>query len=218
MSPFCFLFYFHWQSQKQNIDINRQAKFAATPSLALFVNLKNVVCKIGEDAEVLMSLYDPVESKFIRSVRSPCLSSLVTAGNMASESPQSLALAGSPWGDQLARLPPSSWSLGQDQLSGKDVDIRLNSWSLVMFSKPGNCMTKDWSHASCVVFMGCFVYGPPPSLQYCSDLDVAFLSFGSLWVSFLDLWPVVFSPRWLDGKQCLGRCLLHKGCQWICVE
>nr|XP_033796805.1 dedicator of cytokinesis protein 1 isoform X1 [Geotrypetes seraphini] len=53
------------KSQKQNIDINRQAKFAATPSFALFVNLKNVVCKIGEDAEVLMSLYDPVESKFI---------------------------------------------------------------------------------------------------------------------------------------------------------
>uniref|UniRef100_A0A8C4M695 Dedicator of cytokinesis 1 n=1 Tax=Equus asinus asinus TaxID=83772 RepID=A0A8C4M695_EQUAS len=53
------------QEEKQNIEINRQAKFAATPSLALFVNLKNVVCKIGEDAEVLMSLYDPVESKFI---------------------------------------------------------------------------------------------------------------------------------------------------------
>ncbi|XP_075072097.1 dedicator of cytokinesis protein 1 isoform X1 [Mixophyes fleayi] len=52
------------KSQKQN-DINRQAKFAATPSFALFVNLKNVVCKIGEDAEVLMSLYDPLESKFI---------------------------------------------------------------------------------------------------------------------------------------------------------
>ncbi|KAM8924612.1 dedicator of cytokinesis protein 1 [Pelodytes ibericus] len=52
------------RSQKQN-DINRQAKFAATPSFALFVNLKNVVCKIGEDAEVLMSLYDPLESKFI---------------------------------------------------------------------------------------------------------------------------------------------------------
>ncbi|NXT26973.1 DOCK1 protein, partial [Syrrhaptes paradoxus] len=50
------------KSQKQNIDINRQAKFAATPSFALFVNLKNVVCKIGEDAEVLMSLYDPLES------------------------------------------------------------------------------------------------------------------------------------------------------------
>ncbi|KAM9324829.1 dedicator of cytokinesis protein 1 [Gastrophryne carolinensis] len=52
------------KSQKQN-DINRQAKFAATPSFALFVNLKNVVCKIGEDAEVLMSLYDPNECKFI---------------------------------------------------------------------------------------------------------------------------------------------------------
>uniref|UniRef100_A0A803SLU4 Dedicator of cytokinesis 1 n=1 Tax=Anolis carolinensis TaxID=28377 RepID=A0A803SLU4_ANOCA len=53
------------KSQKQNLDITRQAKFAATPSFALFVNLKNVVCKIGEDAEVLMSLYDPLESKFI---------------------------------------------------------------------------------------------------------------------------------------------------------
>lgn len=54
------------QSQKQNIDLTRQAKFASTPAFALFVTLKNVVCKIGEDAEVLMSLYDPVESKFIR--------------------------------------------------------------------------------------------------------------------------------------------------------
>ncbi|XP_018616629.1 dedicator of cytokinesis protein 1 isoform X2 [Scleropages formosus] len=53
------------KSQKQNIDLTRQAKFASTPSFALFVTLKNVVCKIGEDAEVLMSLYDPVESKFI---------------------------------------------------------------------------------------------------------------------------------------------------------
>lgn len=54
------------QSQKQNIDLTRQAKFASTPAFALFVTLKNVVCKIGEDAEVLMSLYDPLESKFIR--------------------------------------------------------------------------------------------------------------------------------------------------------
>lgn len=65
------------QSQKQNMDINRQAKFAATPSLALFVNLKNVVCKIGEDAEVLMSLYDPVESKFIRQATSALKTSSV---------------------------------------------------------------------------------------------------------------------------------------------
>lgn len=59
---------FIFQSQKQNLDLSRQAKFASTPSFALFVTLKNVVCKIGEDAEVLMSLYDPIESKFIRSV------------------------------------------------------------------------------------------------------------------------------------------------------
>uniref|UniRef100_A0A8C2XSD6 Dedicator of cytokinesis 1 n=1 Tax=Cyclopterus lumpus TaxID=8103 RepID=A0A8C2XSD6_CYCLU len=53
------------KSQKQNIDLTRQAKFASTPAFALFVTLKNVVCKIGEEAEVLMSLYDPVDSKFI---------------------------------------------------------------------------------------------------------------------------------------------------------
>ncbi|KAF3853752.1 hypothetical protein F7725_014440 [Dissostichus mawsoni] len=53
------------RSQKQNIDLSRQAKFASTPSFGLFVTLKNVVCKIGEDAEVLMSLYDPVDSKFV---------------------------------------------------------------------------------------------------------------------------------------------------------
>uniref|UniRef100_A0A673MAV0 Dedicator of cytokinesis protein 1-like n=1 Tax=Sinocyclocheilus rhinocerous TaxID=307959 RepID=A0A673MAV0_9TELE len=60
-----FLFVFIFQSQKQNLDLSRQAKFASTPSFALFVTLKNVVCKIGEDAEVLMSLYDPIESKCI---------------------------------------------------------------------------------------------------------------------------------------------------------
>uniref|UniRef100_A0A3Q2DTW0 Dedicator of cytokinesis 1 n=2 Tax=Cyprinodon variegatus TaxID=28743 RepID=A0A3Q2DTW0_CYPVA len=53
------------EEKEQNIDLTRQAKFASTPAFALFVTLKNVVCKIGEDAEVLMSLYDPVESKFI---------------------------------------------------------------------------------------------------------------------------------------------------------
>lgn len=54
------------QSQKQNLDLSRQEKFASTPSFALFITLKNVVCKIGEDAEVLMSLYDPVKFNFIR--------------------------------------------------------------------------------------------------------------------------------------------------------
>uniref|UniRef100_A0A452TVJ4 Dedicator of cytokinesis 1 n=1 Tax=Ursus maritimus TaxID=29073 RepID=A0A452TVJ4_URSMA len=53
------------EERLQEEKVSSLSKFAATPSLALFVNLKNVVCKIGEDAEVLMSLYDPVESKFI---------------------------------------------------------------------------------------------------------------------------------------------------------
>uniref|UniRef100_A0A803VBW0 Dedicator of cytokinesis 1 n=1 Tax=Ficedula albicollis TaxID=59894 RepID=A0A803VBW0_FICAL len=53
------------QEEKVRDSVAFPSKFAATPSFALFVNLKNVVCKIGEDAEVLMSLYDPLESKFI---------------------------------------------------------------------------------------------------------------------------------------------------------
>lgn len=53
------------KSQRQNLELSRQAKFASTSSFALFVTLKNVVCKIGEDAEVLMSLYDSNEYKFI---------------------------------------------------------------------------------------------------------------------------------------------------------
>lgn len=32
---------------------------------SLFMNLKNFVCNIGEDAELLMSLYDPDQSEFI---------------------------------------------------------------------------------------------------------------------------------------------------------
>uniref|UniRef100_A0A8B9GI24 C2 DOCK-type domain-containing protein n=1 Tax=Amazona collaria TaxID=241587 RepID=A0A8B9GI24_9PSIT len=53
------------QEEKVRYTADCGFSFAATPSFALFVNLKNVVCKIGEDAEVLMSLYDPLESKFI---------------------------------------------------------------------------------------------------------------------------------------------------------
>uniref|UniRef100_A0A8C6U0I0 Dedicator of cytokinesis 1 n=1 Tax=Neogobius melanostomus TaxID=47308 RepID=A0A8C6U0I0_9GOBI len=65
------LFRAHEAASKQIEDRIQEEKvrqrmiFASTPSFALFVTLKNVVCKIGEDAEVLMSLYDPVESKFI---------------------------------------------------------------------------------------------------------------------------------------------------------
>ena len=116
-----FLLYFPLQSQKQNVDINRQAKFAATPSLALFVNLKNVVCKIGEDAEVLMSLYDPVESKFIRSVMFPscCLFTLVGVGAPASEPSQSVTPTESLGaGGFPGQIPPTQLSCQDGVVAG----------------------------------------------------------------------------------------------------
>uniref|UniRef100_A0A8B9CSG2 Dedicator of cytokinesis 5 n=1 Tax=Anser brachyrhynchus TaxID=132585 RepID=A0A8B9CSG2_9AVES len=39
--------------------------FNTTHTYSLYVNFKNFVCNIGEDAELLMSLYDPDLSKFI---------------------------------------------------------------------------------------------------------------------------------------------------------
>lgn len=118
-----FLLCFHLQSQKQNIEINRQAKFAATPSLALFVNLKNVVCKIGEDAEVLMSLYDPVESKFIRSVTVPgCrLSWLVSVRKVASGPLESCSHRELPC--SLGQRGVSWLGFGQGRLSCACVDV-----------------------------------------------------------------------------------------------
>uniref|UniRef100_A0A8C2TTT8 Dedicator of cytokinesis 5 n=1 Tax=Coturnix japonica TaxID=93934 RepID=A0A8C2TTT8_COTJA len=43
----------------------RQPIFNTTHTYSLYVNFKNFVCNIGEDAELLMSLYDPDLSKFI---------------------------------------------------------------------------------------------------------------------------------------------------------
>uniref|UniRef100_A0A8D2LHM2 Dedicator of cytokinesis 5 n=1 Tax=Varanus komodoensis TaxID=61221 RepID=A0A8D2LHM2_VARKO len=39
--------------------------FNTTHTYSLYVNFKNFVCNVGEDAELLMSLYDPDQSKFI---------------------------------------------------------------------------------------------------------------------------------------------------------
>jgi hypothetical protein len=47
--------------------MRRQSLFSTVHTYSLFVNLKNFVCNIGEDAELLMSLYDPDQSEFIRS-------------------------------------------------------------------------------------------------------------------------------------------------------
>uniref|UniRef100_A0A8D2NUU0 Dedicator of cytokinesis 5 n=1 Tax=Zosterops lateralis melanops TaxID=1220523 RepID=A0A8D2NUU0_ZOSLA len=50
----------------QSLDLRGQPIFNSTHTYSLYVNFKNFVCNIGEDAELLMSLYDPDLSKFIR--------------------------------------------------------------------------------------------------------------------------------------------------------
>uniref|UniRef100_A0A8C7IXF3 Dedicator of cytokinesis 5 n=1 Tax=Oncorhynchus kisutch TaxID=8019 RepID=A0A8C7IXF3_ONCKI len=49
----------------QEEKMRRQSLFSTVHTYSLFVNLKNFVCNIGEDAELLMSLYDPDQSEFI---------------------------------------------------------------------------------------------------------------------------------------------------------
>ncbi|KAJ6658653.1 hypothetical protein lerEdw1_019813 [Lerista edwardsae] len=50
---------------QQSLDLRGQSIFNTTHTYSLYINLKNFVCNIGEDAELLMSLYDPDQSKFI---------------------------------------------------------------------------------------------------------------------------------------------------------
>lgn len=56
------------QTRLQNLEMRRQTLFSSVHTYSLLMNLKNFVCNIGEDAELLMSLYDPDQSEFIRSV------------------------------------------------------------------------------------------------------------------------------------------------------
>uniref|UniRef100_A0A3Q3EY62 Dedicator of cytokinesis 5 n=1 Tax=Labrus bergylta TaxID=56723 RepID=A0A3Q3EY62_9LABR len=49
----------------QNLEMRRQTLFSTIHTYSLLMNLKNFVCNIGEDAELLMSLYDPDQSEFI---------------------------------------------------------------------------------------------------------------------------------------------------------
>ncbi|NXU76561.1 DOCK5 protein, partial [Oreotrochilus melanogaster] len=53
------------KSLQQNLDLRGQPIFSTTHTYSLYVNFKNFVCNIGEDAELFMSLYDPDLSKFI---------------------------------------------------------------------------------------------------------------------------------------------------------
>ncbi|XP_048369537.1 dedicator of cytokinesis protein 5 isoform X1 [Sphaerodactylus townsendi] len=50
---------------QQDLGLRGQAIFSSTHTYSLYVNVKNFVCNIGEDAELLMSLYDPDQSLFI---------------------------------------------------------------------------------------------------------------------------------------------------------
>lgn len=54
------------QTRLQNLETRRQTLFSTVHTYSLLMNLKNFVCNIGEDAELLMSLYDPDQSEFIR--------------------------------------------------------------------------------------------------------------------------------------------------------
>ncbi|XP_051051418.1 dedicator of cytokinesis protein 5 [Phodopus roborovskii] len=49
----------------QNLDLRGQAIFNTVHTYGLYVNFKNFVCNIGEDAELFMALYDPDQSTFI---------------------------------------------------------------------------------------------------------------------------------------------------------
>lgn len=60
------------QTRLQNLEMRRQTLFSTVHTYSLLMNLKNFVCNIGEDAELLMSLYDPDQSEFIRSADPVC--------------------------------------------------------------------------------------------------------------------------------------------------
>uniref|UniRef100_A0A5F8H144 Dedicator of cytokinesis 5 n=1 Tax=Monodelphis domestica TaxID=13616 RepID=A0A5F8H144_MONDO len=49
----------------QNLDLRGQSIFNTMHTYCLYINFKNFVCNIGEDAELLMALYDPDQSRFI---------------------------------------------------------------------------------------------------------------------------------------------------------
>uniref|UniRef100_A0A2K6F6W6 Dedicator of cytokinesis 5 n=1 Tax=Propithecus coquereli TaxID=379532 RepID=A0A2K6F6W6_PROCO len=56
------------KSMLQNLDFRGQSIFSTVHTYGLYVNFKNFVCNIGEDAELFMALYDPDQSTFIRNV------------------------------------------------------------------------------------------------------------------------------------------------------
>ncbi|KAG8518214.1 Dedicator of cytokinesis protein 5 [Galemys pyrenaicus] len=52
-------------SLMQSMDMRAQSIFSSVHTYGLYMNFKNFVCNIGEDAELFMALYDPDHSTFI---------------------------------------------------------------------------------------------------------------------------------------------------------
>lgn len=69
------------QIRLQNLEMRRQSVFSMVHTYSVFMNLRNFVCNIGEDAELLMSLYDPDQSEFIRLAPHPSLNFTIKSQN-----------------------------------------------------------------------------------------------------------------------------------------
>lgn len=69
------------QIRLQSLEMRRQSVFGMVHTYSVFMNLRNFVCNIGEDAELLMSLYDPDQSEFIRLALHPSLNSTIKTQN-----------------------------------------------------------------------------------------------------------------------------------------
>lgn len=69
MCTFCT---FH-QSNIQTDHSGISARIQSSPTHSLYVFVRNFVCRIGEDSELFMSLYDPIKQTIIRFSLSPSL-------------------------------------------------------------------------------------------------------------------------------------------------
>lgn len=54
------------QSNIQTDHSGISARIQSSPTHSLYVFVRNFVCRIGEDSELFMSLYDPIKQAIIR--------------------------------------------------------------------------------------------------------------------------------------------------------
>ena len=62
------LFRNHRSTVERNAQKRKQPEGRVTQrhSLNLFVSICNVICRVGDEADVIMALYDPKQGKFFR--------------------------------------------------------------------------------------------------------------------------------------------------------